>query len=78
VLPQNLRDPRRDFDRILRIVDESGGLRTEQMLVMVDVGRELVVRDVGVLCVARDACKRGCCQPPPQARTGIAGHSTLR
>ena len=77
VLPQNLRDSRRDVDGILRIVEQRGGLRTEQMLVMVDVGRQLVGCVRRALRIAGDACKRGNGQPQPQARTGIVGHSTL-
>lgn len=60
---------------MLRIVEERGGLWTEKVLVVVDVGREVVCCDVPALRIARDACKeRGSGQPPPQTHRLVAGH----
>jgi hypothetical protein len=58
-LLQNPRDPGRDVDGTARIVEQRCALRTEQVLVMIDCGRDL-------LGIAGDAQSRECnCQPSP-------------
>ena len=74
MLLQNLRDSRRDLDRIPWIVEQRGGLRTQQMLMVVDIRREPVGRG-GVLSVAGNTDKGAShYRQPPQTQIVNVGH----